>query len=153
MKLKNNLILYLLIIFTGCENIKPDPTPHINDMGIVVFLIFGMVIILTLLLQHIQKTKFLERFREKVRAPTIVLAVCQQVLGIWFVFLFFRSTEVKFLYSLVGGILIVCGFFLRRWAVTRSPGQSVDLKIVTIGWSFIITLLWLIHYAADMINF
>ncbi len=153
MKSKNSLYFVFSAALYGCERSKPDPTPHINDMGVIVFFIFCAVIVLTLVLQKIQKTKFIERLRESIRFPVVILAFIQQLLGVSLIVMFYRSSEIYFLYSLIGGILVVGGFFMRRWAVTESKNQSIDLKIVTLSLSFAITLLWLIHYAAEKINF
>ncbi len=150
-KKTNHLLVSLIALASGCKEV--DPTPHIIDMGIVVFLTFGFVILITLLLPRLQQTRIFERIRLSIRMPSIIAAVLLQIFGIFLIIRFITSSDIVFLYTLVGAVMVIGGFFLRRWATKEPDKQSTDLKVVALSISFALAILWLIFYAAKALRF
>lgn len=154
MKLKGNLFLIGLgvaLSFSGCT--QPDPTRSINDIGLYTFLVFCVIVILSVALPRIQNTSVMESLRRRIKKPMAIVGFVVQMFGIWMIVSFLASDSTHYLFTFIGAILVIGGFFLRRWGKSSTSGASVDLKIITLSISFIVALLWLIFYAAEMIKF
>ena len=150
---KNSFLAATACALSACSRKEPDPTPTILSLGIYIFFAFVGIIALSHLLPYIQRLPITQRIKAAIKIPTIVGGVCLQILGLSLIWVFWPEKEqTTFLFVFVGVALIVCGYYLIRWARRTTQGSSIEIKIVGICVTAIITFLWLIFRAADTVK-
>ena len=128
---------------------KRDNTEEVKGIALYVFLAFCFLILISLIVPTLQKTQLFCRIREICRGPAIILGWLIQLAGVIVVFLYFWQSSTEHIYTYVGAVLVVAGYFLIRWARRPSDGPSVELKIVALSISFIVAFIWIARYAAS----
>ena len=143
--LKSSLSSISVLVFTllaSCT--KKENTEEVKKgIALYAFLAFCFLILISLIVPTLQKTQLFCRIREICRGPAIILGWLIQLAGVIVVFLYFWQSSTEYIYTYVGAVLVVAGFFLIRWARRPSDGPSVELKIVALSISFIVAFIWI----------
>lgn len=141
------ICIWALALLASCT--KKDNTEEVKGIALYVFLAFCFLVLISLVVPALQKTPLFAKIREVCRGPAIVVGWLIQLAGVLVVLLYFSETSIEHIYTYVGAVFVVAGYFLIRWAKRTSDGPSVELKIVALSISFVVAFIWITKYAAS----
>ncbi len=146
-------LLFLAFSPGPCLEERHDPTPYLNDIAVVIFLIYCFFVALIFLISWLQHTQVFAHIRRLLKIPAILSGLASQVLGALLVYRYLLADSTEFVFAPLGGILIVVGFAAILWALASEEAAAKYLRVIVFTISFLLSLLWLRYFGADTLKF
>lgn len=145
--------LFLVFAPEQCLEEQQDPTPYINDIAVVIFLIYCFFVALIFFISWLQQTRAFAHIRHFLKIPALLAGLVSQIIGTVMVYQYLLITTTEFVFAPIGGVLIVVGFASILWSQVSDKAAEKYLRVIVFSVSFLFSLLWLRYFGAEMLRF